>query len=68
MKSTLLYLADGQQVALRRPIGFARKLEVEAARPEEWSPNYADRAEGTLVGYPAWADAEARRRPKAPDR
>jgi len=51
MKSVLLYTASGDYIAVRRPIGFNRPLEVSQATPEEWSENAPDHATGTLVGY-----------------
>lgn len=54
MKSVLLYTASGEYVAVRRPIGFQRTLEVAPATPEEWSENPVDQTPGTLVGMTSY--------------
>lgn len=62
MKSVLLYTANGDYIAVRRPIGFARPIEVSPAVAEEWSDNAPDQVTGTVVGYPSWTGWETKKR------
>lgn len=64
MKSVLLYTASGDYIAVRRPIGFSRPLEISPAAPEEWSANAPDSAIGALVGHAAemWWETMGRKK------